>query len=264
MPRDFAPRCLWFACFLIARLAFADDAVEIADDVQDVPAIDVRIGDDEQRRCYFIGPMAAKSTRPAGRRLLVVLPGGDGGADFTSFIRRIHQNCLNDEWIVAQMVAPKWSPTQQIVWPTERSRVDAARFTTEAFFDAVVDDAVKRGPVDRNSVYILAWSSGGPAAYAITLRETSNVAGAFIAMSVFRAARLKTPAGPRRPAFHLLQSPDDHVTRIEQARAARDWLKANELAVQLVEYPGGHSWNNDPFGRLRTGFGWLVNQRETR
>ena len=55
--------------------------------------------------------------RAAGRRegadegfkLLLVLPGGDGSADFNPFVRRIHKNALDGSYVVAELVAPAWS-----------------------------------------------------------------------------------------------------------------------------------------------------------
>ena len=75
------------------------------EDVADTPAQDLRIGGDAKKRYFLIG---AKDARPpeAGYGLLIVLPGGDGSADFQPFIRRMHKNALNPGWLVAEAVAP--------------------------------------------------------------------------------------------------------------------------------------------------------------
>jgi poly(3-hydroxybutyrate) depolymerase len=65
-----------------------------------------------------------------------------------------------------------------------------ARFTTEQLVAAVVDEVAAKHKVDRKRVYLLAWSSGGPAAYATLLNEESPATGGLIAMSVFQAAWL--------------------------------------------------------------------------
>src|SRR5262245_53655557 len=62
-------------------------------DVADVPAKDILIGGDEKQRYFLIG-LSDKPAPKEGYRLLVVLPGGDGGIDFHAFIKRIHKNAL--------------------------------------------------------------------------------------------------------------------------------------------------------------------------
>jgi hypothetical protein len=72
---------------------------------------------------------------------LIVLPGGDGSADVQPFIHRIHKNVLNARWLVAESVAPKWDEKQfkQVVWPTAARPYPSAKFTAEAFIQAILD-----------------------------------------------------------------------------------------------------------------------------
>jgi hypothetical protein len=126
-------------------------------DVADVMAQDVRISGDENKKRYFL--IGAKVPRPtaAGYGLLIVLPGGDGSADFRPFVRRIHTNVLNGRWLIAEAVAPRWDEGQfrQVVWPTAASRYPAARFTTEEFVRDIVADARARAQVDPRRVILL-------------------------------------------------------------------------------------------------------------
>ena len=115
-------------------------------------------------------------TPPDGYRLLIVMPGGNGGPDFHPFIKRIYKNVLSDEYLLAQIVAPEWSPDQgnRLVWPTETNRWPAMRFPTEQLVDDVIADIEQTHKLDPRFLFTLAWSSSGPAAYAISLRPATR------------------------------------------------------------------------------------------
>jgi hypothetical protein len=67
---------------------------------------------------YLLIAAAGKLDTPdEGYKLLVVLPGGDGSEDFLPFVKRIYKHALSDEYLVLQLLAPKWNNRQQIVWP---------------------------------------------------------------------------------------------------------------------------------------------------
>jgi predicted esterase len=230
-------------------------------DVADVPAQDLRAGGDEKKRYFLIG---ARDARPpaSGYGLLIVLPGGDGSADFQPFIRRIHKNVLNDRWLIAEAVAPKWDANQflQVVWPTSALRYPAARFTTEEFIQAVVDDVRAKVKIDPRRVVLLGWSSGGPPCYATALRRDSAVTGAFIAMSVFRPVEPPAMENAKDKAFYLLQSPQDQVTPVQHAEAAEKALQAAGAKVRLRRYEGGHGWRGDVWTMIGDGIEWLDQQ----
>ena len=76
-----------------------------AADVADVPAEERKAGEDPRKRYFLIGPSPASTAPAEGYRLLVVLPGGDGGADFHPFAKRIAKNGLPPGYLVAQLVA---------------------------------------------------------------------------------------------------------------------------------------------------------------
>jgi len=187
-----------------------------------------------------------------------VLPGGDGGPDFQPFVRRIWQNALPDGYLIAQLVAPKWDERQfqQLVWPTESNAYPAMKFSTEAFANAVVADVAKQHRLDSRCVLSLAWSSGGPAAYALSLAPGTRVTGSFIAMSVFKLQQLPPPAAAKGQAYCLLHSPQDFIP-LRMAETARDTLAANGASVQLQTYEGGHGWHGDVFGMIKEGIAWL-------
>jgi hypothetical protein len=146
-----------------------------------------RAAGDDKKRFFLVGTTSVQP--PAdGYGLLIVLLRGDGSAEFQPFIRRVYKDVLNDRWLIAQAVAPKWDDNQfsTIVWPTATSAYPAARFTTEDFIEAIVRDVRAKVKVDSRRVVLLGWSSGGPPCYAATLRKDTSVTRALIAMSVFR------------------------------------------------------------------------------
>ena len=58
----------------------------------------------------------------------MVLPGGDGSADFHPFVKRIFKNAVPEGYVLAQPIAVKWSDKQEIVWPTAKNRVEKMKF----------------------------------------------------------------------------------------------------------------------------------------
>lgn len=226
-------------------------------DVADVPSRDLRAGGDEQKRYFLIGATAGEPPVD-GRGLLVVLPGGDGSADFEPFLRRTWKHVLGDRWLVAQAVAPRWrDDPDRVVWPTAGLADPQARFTTEEFVRAIIGDARTRARVDPRRIFLLGWSSGGPPCYATALGPDSGVAGAFIAMSAFQPEALPPLVGARGRAFYLLQSPQDQVTPVRFAEAAERELRAAGARVQLDRYHGGHGWRGDIWAMIRAGIAWL-------
>jgi hypothetical protein len=170
-----------------ATPAIGGRTVEMPADIANVPALDLRIDDDPMKRFFLIGLPTNAPATAGPYRLLMVLPGGDGSAEFTPFVRRIYKNALNERWLIAQLVAPAWDDQQKmmVVWPSKAVPYVKAKFTTEEFADAVIADVKKRARVVTNQVFALAWSSGGPAVYAMAARDDSPLAGAFVAMSIF-------------------------------------------------------------------------------
>lgn len=228
------------------------------DDIADVSVQDLTGGGNDKMRYFLIGPREDERVSAACYKLLVVLPGGDGGADFNPFVCRIFKNALPAGYIVAQPVAFKWVLDQQIVWPTRIDRVMVQQFATEDFVEAVIKDVQSKHKVDDRCVFTLSWSSGGPAAYAISLAENSPVTGSFVAMSVFKPDRLPSLDRAQGHAYYIYHSPDDRVCSYRMAQQAENMLKEKAAAVTLKTYPGGHGWKGgDIFGVIRTGVDWL-------
>src|SRR5262249_17530260 len=163
-------------------------------------------GGDDHQRYFLLGPKN-KKLPAAGFKLLLILPGGDGSADFAAFCKRIYKNSLGDDYVAAELIAPHWTDKQakEYVWPTRKSKVAGMKVSVEEFAEAVVKDIRGKYKIDPHHVYTLSWSSGGPAAYAISMQKTTAVTGSFIAMSVFHKSEL-TLANAKSREYYLLQS----------------------------------------------------------
>jgi len=211
--------------------------------------------EDDKAKPYFLIP-PRKPGSQTGCRLLVVLPGGNGSAEFHPFVKRIWQNALSDQYIVAELVAVPWTKGQTIVWPTEKSPSAGMRFPTEEFVESVVKDVGKRYRLDPRYIFTLGWSSGGPPCYAASLREATPITGTFAAMSVFKPETLPPLVAAKGRAYYILHSPQDAIP-IAMAETARRELAASGAKVELTEYEGGHGWHGDVYGHIRQGIAWL-------
>ena len=232
------------------------EAVEAG--LSDVPSLEVSIDGDENKYYFLIGPKAGAQPPEAGYKLAVVMPGGDGGRDFNPFIRRIFKHALGADWLIAQPIAMKWTPTQRIVWPTEPHPVVEQKFSTEAFVESVIADAKSRYPIDAKCIVTLSWSSSGPAAYAIGLAPITSVTGSFIVMSVFKPAWLPPLSNAEGRRFYIEHSPDDRVCPYSDAQTAREELSKAGAIVKSSDYQGGHGWHGDVYARIRNGLTWLT------
>ena len=190
--------CALFACGAVGPFAERTYAQEQAD-VADVPAQDLTVGGNLKMQYYLIGAAAGAAAPDEPYGLLVVLPGGDGSADFNPFLRRLHKHALGSHWLLAQAVAPQWDDKQfdKAVWPTAGLPYAGAKFTTEEFIEGIIADARARTKIDARRIFLLGWSSGGPACYATMLRKKSPVTGAFIAMSVFKPGQMPVLANAK-------------------------------------------------------------------
>jgi predicted esterase len=245
--------------FLIALLCFVT-AAGAQDDVAHVPAEDLKLGGNEKQRYFLIGQVP-KNPPKEGLGLLIVLPGGDGSAEFHPFVKRIYANALPENYLVAQLVAVPSKNPNQVVWPTAKWPDAKQTFTTEDFIWAVAAEVKAKHPIDEQRVFTLSWSSGGPAAYAASLATDTPVKGSLVAMSVFLPAKLPPLTAAKGQRYFLLQSPDDQVTKYFFAKTAKAQLTKHGAQVELLDYPGGHGWHGDVFGNIRAGIGWLEAER---
>ena len=223
----------------------------------EVPSEKRKAGGDEKKEYFLIGAAKDRKSPKDGFGLVVVLPGGDGSADFHPFVKRLYQNSMHDGYLAAQPIAVKWTDGQEVVWPTAGLKAEKMKFTTEEFVAAVIADVGKAHRIDPARTFTLSWSSGGPAAYAISLQEKPVVAGSFIAMSVFRPDWLPDLKAAKGHAYYLYHSPDDRVCPYRMAQQAEKDLTAAGAKVVLKTYAGGHGWRGPLYADLRAGIEWL-------
>jgi predicted esterase len=235
--------------------------VRAQEDVADVPSQDLRVADNEQQRYFLIGAKDGAAAPDGGYKLLLILPGGDGSAEFNPFVKRIWKNALPDGYLVAQLVAVSSDNKNQIVWPTAKDNEPKQKFKTEQFIASVASEIKAKHKIDESKIFALAWSSGGPAVYASYLSKETPLTGAFIAMSVFVPARLPPLTQAKGKSFFLLQSPQDQVTRYMFAKNAKTQLSTAGAKVELKDYPDGHGWHGNVFGNIREGVEWLEKQK---
>jgi len=219
---------------------------------------EVTIGGDAHKR-YLLHRGGKDAKAPAtGWKVLVVMPGGDGSAEFAPFVGRIRENVLGKDWLLVQLVAPVWEKEQaeKNVWPTKLSPWPKMEFTCEELFAAVLEDLGKGHKLDPKFLFTLAWSSSGTLAYALGLQEKTPVTGTFVAMSVFEPENLPSTKGAKGRNFYILHSPEDFIP-IRMAEDARDELTKKGAKVEYATYAGGHGWKGDVFGMIGTGIRWL-------
>ncbi len=233
------------------------------EDVADIDSQDLRAGNDENKRYCLVGPQKGVRAPNKGYGLLVVLPGGDGSADFHPFVKRIYKYAVPEGYLLAEPVAVKWAEKQEIVWPTDKNRVEGMKFSTEQFVDAVIKDVGGRDALDPERTFTLTWSSSGPAAYAVSL-TSKRVTGSFIAMSVFKPGLLPPLEKAKGHGYFLYHSPHDRVCPIRMAEQAAKDLENSGATVKLTTYEGGHGWRGGLYDDIREGVQWLEKNHATR
>jgi RNA polymerase sigma-70 factor (ECF subfamily) len=235
-------------------------------DVADIALVERNAAQDPRKRYLLIDPASERVEPAAGYRLLILLPGGDGSAEFRTFCRRIAKNALPPGYLVAELVAVAWTPEQarRIVWPTATDEMPEVQFTTEQFVDSVIADVAREKKIDARYVFVLGWSSGGPPAYAASRAPRSRVTGSFVAMSVFRPERLPRLENSACRAYYLYHSPDDRLIPYSMAKEAADALRSSGSAVQLRPYDGGHGWRGAVYDEIRAGIDWLEHHSQLK
>jgi predicted esterase len=252
---------LLVACAIALASAYAEPpAAE-----EPITVADLRAGGDEHKRYFLIAPGGETLPPERGWKLLIVLPGGDGGADFHPFVRRMYENALPPGYLLAQAVAPIWTEDEdtRIVWPTRGLPDTNMKFPTEEFIAAIIDDIARQHPLDDRYIFALGWSSGGPPLFATAMQKETRLTGAFVAMSVFHPQQYPPAENARGRAFYLLHSPDDWIPMRFPEHAKRTLDEAG-VTVTLQTYEGGHSWRGDAFGIIHRGITWLEEQTRLR
>jgi predicted esterase len=227
----------------------------------DIPSEEITLATPKgapERSYFFMGPKQDTGKPEKGYGLLLVLPGGDGGRGFHPFVTRIYQNVTGPDWVAAQLIAVRWNKSKTIVWPTLKTPGRGAVPATERFVEDVITDVAGRVKLDPARIFLLAWSSGGPAAYAASLQKYTSVTGSYIAMSVFKPETLPPLREAQGAAYVIDHSPGDTVCPHWMATKAQELLTKAGAKVLSLTYEGGHGWHGNVYGRLRQGMTWLA------
>ncbi len=237
--------------FLMVNISHAQN------DIADIPSKKHQL---KNKLVFHVIGDESKEAPENGFKLLIVLPGGDGSKAFTPFIKRIYQNCLDEDYLVIQLIARKWSKKQYATWPTRYLKVKNMKTSTEEFITQAINEVKKQTKVDSRHITAFGWASGGGAIYTTALKEKSPITGSFIAMSVFKPNLLPPLSNAKDRHFYIFHSKQDHVCPYRMAASANKKLTKNGAHVKFVEYSGGHGWRGDVFGNIRNGIHWLDKQ----
>jgi predicted esterase len=238
-----------------ALLLLAPIYVSAQDDVADVPAQDLTVKDQPKQRYFLIGD--GNKAPVSGFGLILVLPGGDGSAEFHPFVKRIYKFALPPGYLVAQLVAVPSDNQRQTIWPTAKLKDPKQTFTTESFIANVVAEVKAKHKIDPARVFTFSWSSGGYAAYIASLAKDTPITGSFVAMSVFPMAQMTPMSAAKGQKYFLLHSPQDKVCAYANTRMARTQLTRVGAVVEVLDYEGGHRWVGDVWGNIAAGLTWL-------
>ena len=234
MKKLFLTSCIFVLTLAASHSLFAKN--------NDVSSRKISIANNPNQTYFLIGESNVKSNnddKPHG--LVIIMPGGDGSADFHPFITNIYRQAIPKNYLAAQPIAVKWTQKQYIVWPTKRDKVKKMKFTTETFVEDVIKDVQSQYDIDPDKIFTFTWSSSGPAAYAIATQKQTAVKGSFIAMSVFKPAKLKSK-NAKGHSFYIYHSKQDKVAPYRFAYTAMRRLTKNNANVTLKTYNGGHGW----------------------
>ncbi len=226
-----------------------------------VTAEERMVGKDPKKRYFLIHHQTPASETPKEYALLLVLPGGSGGADFLPFCANvITAQGTPKDFIVAELVAPVWGKqdASSTVWPSKSFPVKDAKFNTEAFVDAVIGDVGKSYKIHDGWVFTLGWSSSGHVLFNTSF-ENPKIRGSFVAMSRFQPLWFAHPRNAKGKRYYFWHSPEDAVCPYAESEFAAAFLTKLGASTVLRSYKGGHGWAPFTFfaDRMKEGMEWF-------
>lgn len=201
-------------------------------------------GGDAMKRYFLIRHKLEPKETPKEYGLLLVLPGGPGSEDFLPFCANVLTLAgTPKDVLVAELVAPVWSWGQSLncVWPSNAFPSADAKFTSEQFVDAVIDDVGKQYKIHPGWVFSLGWSSSGHVVYSSSF-ENPKIRGSFVAMSRFVPRLFAHPQNAKGKRYYFWHSPDDRICPYAESEAAARLLTKHGASTILKSYKGGHGW----------------------
>ena len=137
---------------LLLVFCFVRSAAEAQEVDKSVTTEERTVDGDSSKRYFVIRHRLAPAETPKEYGLLLILPGGPGGADFLPFCANVITTLgTPKDFIVAELVAPVWGTVNDstIVWPSKAFPSKDARFTSEDFVDAVIKECGQALPYSR-------------------------------------------------------------------------------------------------------------------
>ena len=253
-------KTLLFLLFLVVGTAWAQE-------IDPALAVEERkIGDDAMKRYFLIRHRADAGAEPKEVGLLLVLPGGPGSAEFLPFCANVLTKYgVPKDMVVAELVAPVWDKQEAmgLVWPGRVIQSQKAKFTTEEFIDAVIDDVGAQVRIRPGQVFTLGWSSSGHVLYSSAF-ENPRIRGSFIAMSRFMPMLRPLAEKARGKRFYFWHSPEDLICPYAEAEAAATLLSEKGASTIVRSYKGGHGWVPMTFyaDRIKEALEWFAASEE--
>ena len=216
---------------------------------------------DAMKRYFLIRHRLEPAELPPEHALLLILPGGPGSADFLPFCANVlTRHGTPKDFIVAQLVAPVWKKTEseKNVWPSTIVQSRAAKFRTEEFISAVIEEVSREHRIRDGWIFLLGWSSSGHAVYSSSF-ENPKIGGAFIAMSRFIPRLFTQLRNAKGKRYYLWHSPQDSVCPYSDAETAAKLLTQSGALTILKSYNGGHGWvpNSQYVDRINEALTWF-------
>jgi predicted esterase len=251
----FARLALLFWCTSLSPVAGAEE-VDNA-----VLTEDRTVGNDPMKRYFLMRHRLEPAEAPKEYALLLILPGGTGSAEFRPFCENVITRLSTPkDFLVAELVAPVWNKQNAMsnIWPSKVFPDRAAKFRSEEFVSAVIDDVGARERIHDGWIFTLGWSSSGHVLYSSSF-ENPKIRGAFIAMSRFVPRMFSHLQNGRGKRYYFWHSPDDTVCAFAEAQTAADLLARRGALTVLKSYPGGHGWVPNTFygDRIREALDWF-------
>lgn len=169
----------------------------------------------------------------------------------------IFSQALPEDWLV---VAPRaivddgngrysWHPRQQDEWPSLKE-FDTAVDTLLEFLDALPD----LYNADPHQIYLMGFSQGAAASFALAIREPERVQGiaslvGFMPLGVEEA--IETARLADLPVFMAVGKEDERIP-LEVARACGKAVRAAGAYLEYREYDTGHKLNGDGMRKLKS------------
>jgi len=121
----------------------------------------------------------------------------------------------------------------------------------------VIADTEEWVTLDPKRVFVLCWSSSGPAAYSLSLTRNSSPTGYLMAMSVFKKQRLPSLRAAKGKAYFIYHSEQDKTCPYRMAKDAQEALSKKGAKVEFLDYQGGHGWRGPLYRDIGKGLKWL-------